>query len=221
MSARLAAFLVWGLVAACGVYWALRLGATPRPVPEHAQPVGGTALARGDIARLFASPAVAVAPGVVVAEPGLASRFKLVGVMAPRGAQRERPQGVALIAVDGKPARPYRVGARLDGELVLQTVALRSATLGPQGGAPALQLDLAPLPPPATGSLPAGGRAGVAGGFTLPPGTPALRVPAPGTPPAGSTVAIEPVPPQQQDDDLSERAVGAEPSGAANPDNRR
>ena len=45
-------------------------------------------------------------------------------------------------------------GENIDNALVLQSVARRSATLGPSQGAPAVQLDLPPLPLPATGSLP-------------------------------------------------------------------
>lgn len=153
MSARIAAFVVWAAVAACAVFWGLRVLVTPRPVPPQAQPVGAALVARGDVARLFASPAVQLAANLPT-QPALASRFKLLGVMAPQDGERGRGQGVALIAVDDKPPRAYRVGARVDQTLVLQSVARRSAFIGPAQGAPAVQLDL-PLPvPPATGSLP-------------------------------------------------------------------
>ena len=74
--------------------------------------------------------------------------------MAPKG----RPdaaasgQGVALIAVDGKPAKAFGVGARLDSDLVLQSVSLRTASIGPAQGAASVKLELPPLPlpPPAS-----------------------------------------------------------------------
>ncbi len=222
MSARIAAFLVWALVALGATYWALRIGATPRPLPDSVQTVATAGLLRGDIARLFASPAAPAQADALPSEPALASRFKLVGVMAPRNGAPVGRQGVALIAVDGKPARAYRVGARLDGALVLQTVALRSATLGPVDGAPAVRLDLAPLPPPATGSLQSAaaglGAAAALGArsFSLPP--PAA------TPPIGNVQLPNAGPPPQDppDDGSDDRAVGAEPGGAPNPaDNRR
>ena len=51
--------------------------------------------------------------------------------------------GAALIAVDGKPAKPFRVGATVDGGLVLQSVSGRHAALGPSVDAPAtLELEL-------------------------------------------------------------------------------
>ena len=153
MPARIAAFVVWAAVAACIAFWGLRILVTPRPAPSQTQPVSSTDSLRGDVTRLFAAGAVpAAAAGAT--EPGLASRFKLIGVMAPKEGERGREQGIALIAVDEKPPRAYRVGARIDNALVLQSVARRSATIGPSQGAPAVQLDLPPLPAPATGSLP-------------------------------------------------------------------
>ena len=42
--------------------------------------------------------------------PDAASRFQLQGVVAD-----DLGRGAALIAIDGKPARPYRAGALLTG----------------------------------------------------------------------------------------------------------
>ena len=39
--------------------------------------------------------------------------------------------GAALIAVDGKPPKPFRVGASVDDGLVLQSLNRREARLGP------------------------------------------------------------------------------------------
>jgi general secretion pathway protein C len=62
----------------------------------------------------------------------LASRFQLQGVMAGGP-----DAGAALISVDGKPAKPYRVGAVVADGLLLQSaqgrrVSLGSAMVGPQ-----------------------------------------------------------------------------------------
>jgi general secretion pathway protein C len=63
-----------------------------------------------------------------------------------------------LIAVDGKPPRAFAVGAKLDTDLVLQSVGLRTASLGSaQSGTRSVLLELPALPPPATGTLPAPG----------------------------------------------------------------
>ncbi len=165
MSSRLFALLVWALVAASAVFWGLRVLVQPSPAPDRVSPVAETLVARGELSRLLgAAPVVAVAQAPVVAE---SSRFKLSGVMAPKP---PGTRGVALIAIDGKPPRAYRVGARVDAELVLRSVSLRSASLGAGGNGPAFVLDL-PLPvPPATGQLPPLNAAGV---FTppAPPGS--------------------------------------------------
>jgi general secretion pathway protein C len=87
---------------------------------------------------------------------------------------------VALIAVEGKLARPVRVGARVDDELVLLTVHRRGAGLGPSGGEPTVRLELPERPPPATGVPGAAAPTSVA----APP-----PVPVPSAPPAVEPVA--------------------------------
>ena len=154
MFARLSAFVIWSLVGATATFWVLRLAATPPQVPSYAVAVGNSVAVRGDLGRLFG-----VAPRATAtaqATPEAPSRFKLIGVMAPgdRTAQAEAGHGVALIAVDGKPAKPFRVGARLDDDLVLQSVGLRTASLGPAEGARSVVLELPVLPPPRSAVLP-------------------------------------------------------------------
>jgi general secretion pathway protein C len=157
MFARLSAFVIWSLVAATAVFWALRLAASPMPVPPYAVAVGTSVAVRGDLSRLFGAPqrAAVVAQGA----PEAPSRFKLVGVMAPRSAtvQAEPGQGLALIAVDGKPAKAFAVGARVDSDMVLQSVGLRTASIGPAQGTRSVLLELPALAPPASGVLPPAG----------------------------------------------------------------
>ena len=155
MLARLSAFVIWALVAATAVFWGLRLWTRPAEAPQYTVPVGDVAVARGDLSRLLgATPAAAAA---VVAVPEMASRFRLVGIMAPKAAAASsRPgQGVALIAVDGKPPKAFVVGSSLDTDLILQSVSLRTAAIGPAQGAAAVTLELPPLVAAATGTLPA------------------------------------------------------------------
>lgn len=77
------------------------------------------------------------------------ARYRLQGVIASPGGQA----GVALIAIDGQAARAYAVGARVEGDWLLQTLGPRSASLGGRPGAPTLRLELptasAPGPAPA------------------------------------------------------------------------
>ncbi|WP_255429283.1 type II secretion system protein N [Ramlibacter albus] len=146
---RGASFALWALAAASAVYWGMKFSARPAPaaapaVPARsAPPVDPQAVAR----LLGANPMAASASAAPVAT--LASRFALVGVAA-QGAGK----GAALVAVDGKPPKPYRVGAQLDEGIVLQSVQGRKAVLASTAtGQPVLTLELPP--PTAATSQPA------------------------------------------------------------------
>jgi general secretion pathway protein C len=133
-----ATFVLWALVAASAVYWGLKLtsrpGAAPAVAPAIRMPPAADPAA---VARLMgAAPVVASAAPA----PNLASRFTLVGVVASRS-----HTGAALIAVDGKPAKPFRVGAAVDEGVVLKSVEARRAVLASADGSPALTLELPPL----------------------------------------------------------------------------
>jgi general secretion pathway protein C len=92
-----------------------------------------------EVDALALSKALGAAP-VQSASASLASRFVLVGVMDGGPAQ-----GVALISVDGKPAKPYRLGQAVSEGFVVVGTGPKKAELAPQlGAAPALVLDLPP-----------------------------------------------------------------------------
>jgi general secretion pathway protein C len=206
MPARLSAFIVWALVAASAVFWGLRLFVQAPAAPAHTLAVGTDgATARVDLTRLLGAPPVEAT--ATPQQPAMASRFQLLGVMAPR---KPGEQGLALISVDGKMPRAFRVGSAIDSDLVLQQVSLRTASIGPARGAAAVVLELPPLPPPATGSLPPAAFvppvSGTVPQIAVPP-TPVAPVIAP--PPAMPQVAPEgqPVPPRHS------RGMGLTPRG--------
>jgi general secretion pathway protein C len=127
-------WMVWVCVAFSAVTWVLRwtavrdvsniASAEPQPLPE----VDATALARS----------LGAAPLQATAAPTLASRLQLLGVLA--GGPNA---GAALVTVDGKPAKPYRVGAVVVDGLVLQSTQARRVTLGAAvEGPPTLTLEL-------------------------------------------------------------------------------
>lgn len=105
------------------VFWALRVAspanaalvavATPAPVPVDPQ-----ALARV----LGAGPALPA-----VAAPAAPSRYRLQGLLAGR----DSGLGAAVITVNGQPAKAFPVGAQVDQGLVLQSVGVQQARLGP------------------------------------------------------------------------------------------
>jgi general secretion pathway protein C len=66
----------------------------------------------------------------------------LIGVIA-QGSQR----GSALIAVDGEPAKPFRVGEAVTDGMLLRSVESRRVTLAPEmTGNQGVTLELPPLP---------------------------------------------------------------------------
>lgn len=212
MLARVTAFVVWAIVAAVAVFWALKLLVRPASAPSFTVPVSEATAVRGDLSRLFGRTAVATANAP--AAPELASRFKLLGVMAPKASGGDI--GVALIAVDGKPPRAYSLGAKVDGELVLQSVSLRNASIGPAAGAAAVTLEVPRLPTAATGTLPpVTNNYGAAA--TPPPPRPATPVPAV-TPPTPQVAPIQTaVPPSNVPSPNVASPIVPPPSGAVPP----
>ena len=150
MIARLSAFVIWALVAVATVFWGMRLLVRADPVPANAVVVGESTQVRGDLSRLLGAEPVAA----VAMAPQASSRFKLLGVMAAKPSPAGVAPGVALISIDGKPARAFIAGARLEDQLVLKNVSLRSASIGAAEGGTSFVLEIPALPPPATGSLP-------------------------------------------------------------------
>ena len=132
--------------------WGLKVFVQPLATPPQALVVDAAGAVRGDLTRLLgadAAPAQAAAPPA----PATDARFRLVGVVSPRAAKAAN-EGLALIAVDGKPPRAYRIGAVVEGPNVLQAVSARGAMLGPRDGAAVIALKLPPPAPAATGVLP-------------------------------------------------------------------
>lgn len=144
---RLAAWVLFALVAASAVAWGLHLGegggsraAVAAPTVSTAQVPDSTAVMRalGGRAPERALAGSTVAPGSVLES----SRFVLRGVVQQGNAQR----GAALLAVDGHAAKPVAVGAALVDGWALESVAGRSAVLARQGSR--ITLELPALAPP-------------------------------------------------------------------------
>jgi general secretion pathway protein C len=152
MLARWWTFAVWALVAGSGLFWGLRLLVTAPPLPPGTAVAALGPAARGDLSRLLGTDPPPAAASAAAAPPPDA-RFHLIGLVTPRASAAAR-EGLALIAVDGKPAKAYRVGAVVDGPTVLKSVAARTAMLGPRDGAPQVTLSMAPPTAAATGALP-------------------------------------------------------------------
>lgn len=171
--APLATTGLWALAAGAAVFWGLRLANPAQPVAPAATLPRAPAAADADaIARLFgALPVEQAAP----AAPEAASRFALSGVVADASSQ-----GAALISIDGKPPRPFRVGSRVGEGYVLQAVDVRAATLGTSPDGPAAFTLQLPVRAPISVSSP----------VPAVPAVPAQPVPTPSQPaPASATPA--------------------------------
>jgi general secretion pathway protein C len=162
--------VVWAGVPMSGWYWTQVGLAVGSPVlvvapsavktPEISSPV--------EWARLLG----ATAPVAAGSGPGPTDRFILSGVIASGVGQ-----GAALVAVDGKPARPFAVGSELAPGYVLVSVAPREAMLAEGLFAPVRAVLSLPMPLQAESSAvpPA-----IAPAVPVPPGGPtATQVPLP------------------------------------------
>ncbi len=136
----LAALLLWALAAGSALYWALHAASSAPPAAAATAapglpPLDAQAVARGLGAADDAPPAAQAAP------PD--ARYALAGVVA-HGSER----GAALIAEQGQPPKPYRVGAKLPGGWTLQAVLRRSAVLD-AGDGRQMRLQMPEPAPPA------------------------------------------------------------------------
>ncbi len=165
MQVRLMAFLVWGLLGCSAAYWLLQLLVLPVALPAQAAPLSDRSGGQADLTRLFgAAPAAEALP---LAD----SRFKLLGLVAPKNPKTSLAgEGVALIAVDGV-ARTMRIGATLEGDMQLLALDARSASLG-RGGVISMVLQLATPDAAATGSLSPAAPSPLNLGGINPPGKP-------------------------------------------------
>lgn len=144
-SLRLVSFTLAALAAASATVWTLK-GLAPPALPSPGnviltEPHPADPLAVG---RLLGGgqPSATAAPAMT--EDSAASHFKLTGVVAEQG-----QRGIALIAIDAQPAKPYRVGARVNETLVLHSITPRSAALAASQEAPvSVTLELPKLAQP-------------------------------------------------------------------------
>ena len=170
-SPRLAAGLLWAGAAALAVFWGLKLSA-PRQVSAVPQ-AGNTAQVQADPVAL--ARALGISGDAPAAAPAAPSRWQLLGVMVGKNSGG----GAAVIALDDKPAKVYRVGTTVADGLVLQALhsdSPREVTLGKEITGPASVT----IALPAVKSI----------GTTVNPASPAPQ-PTPAQPGLGSNDAVD------------------------------
>lgn len=153
MLQRLITLSVWVLVGWTALSLGLRLLPQGQPVPTGALAPMAERPPPADLTKLLGAPTMPAERNAAPPPAPEATRFQLLGVVAPRQSDLQTREGVALLSVDGGPARAYRVGQSVDGRLRLLRVDARGAGLGEQGQV-SVPLQLPALPPPATGVLP-------------------------------------------------------------------
>ncbi len=138
MHARWLSFVIWALMAASLAYWSLTLMARGPAAPGQVLPAVASSTV-GDWTRVFTQESPSAAP-----VESASSRYQLLGVVAPSTGQATG-EGVALIAVSGGFARPFRVGQVVDGDIQLLEVSRREVGLG-RNNAVSIRLALTPVP---------------------------------------------------------------------------
>jgi general secretion pathway protein C len=146
---RLTTFFLWTLAAASVAFWALQQVSAASSADAEGRGGSSKLLAQAGMGldQTHTADQVALVLGAkTAAMPTDASklaanqaRFQLFGVLAV-GAQN-RAAGAALLSVDGKPAKPYRVGVPIEDGLEVTSLAARSVSIGSNGVA-SFTLDL-------------------------------------------------------------------------------
>jgi general secretion pathway protein C len=204
--ARLVSVLLFAALCAIMAGWALQLLAPKAPIA----PGGAIAQAQAPLDLRQAGLLFGGAPSVAGnATPAPPSNIQVTGVLAAG------PSGVALLAIDGKPARPFQVGDRVSDGLAVVSVSPDTVELDRGGVA-------VRLPAPARGSiavLTSGPQANAdtSGGAPVPP----IVRPAPAAPTApmralpAPTIFAQPPPPQPPAGAPPPPPPDAQASGAA------
>jgi len=149
MAVGLVTLAIWAVAAGSALYWGMRAsGVQNRAVPPVAGSMQGASVDTQAVARALGAIGPTTAPQA--AAPDVLSRLALQGVVT-HGAG-----GAALIAVDDKPAKPFRVGAEVDSGWSVKSVSSRSVVLS--SGTREASLDMPPFSErgKAAGASPAG-----------------------------------------------------------------
>lgn len=150
-SLRLITLAVWLVAVLCGAYWAMKF-VTVKPVTANSAAIAPAIVVDSTAVAKLLGATNSVA-GQAVITPA-SSNYALFGLAMTRSGS-----GVALIATDGKPAKPYRVGSKIADDWVLKSVSRTGVVLAASVSAPdGMKLELPPRRSAAAGlSAPASG----------------------------------------------------------------
>ncbi len=120
---RLSTLILATMATASAAHWFLKWSEAPPVPPVQTVLPAAKIIDSARIALLLGAAAFTANRDTAAPVSNAMGKYKLLGVIA------QGSQGSALIGIDGEPAKPYRVGDKLPGDLVLQSVKARSAAL--------------------------------------------------------------------------------------------
>lgn len=112
---RLFTLMVWLAVGLCATYWAFKFVTTKHVEATAALPAPTVVVDSKAVGKLLGATDIVAVKAI---NTPASTKFVLFGLASTAGGQ-----GVALIALDGKPARPYRVGSLVADDLVLKSIS--------------------------------------------------------------------------------------------------
>jgi general secretion pathway protein C len=118
---RLFTLLIWLLVGLCAAYWAFKFVTTKTVEATTTQSLPTVEIDSKAIGKLLGATDVAA---VKATNTPASTKFVLFGLANSAGGQ-----GYALIALDGKPAKPYRVGSLVADNLLLKSISKNGVIL--------------------------------------------------------------------------------------------
>lgn len=131
---KITTFLLWAMAAGSAAFWILQNVHSAVPISADADAkaaITPSAAAEQNLTSQVATALGAKNPVTPTAASALAamqSRFQLQGVLSVGD-----KSGAALISVDGKPAKPYRLGVAVDDGLEVTSIKAREASIGSNG----------------------------------------------------------------------------------------
>ena len=112
---RLFTLFIWLLVGLCAAYWAFKFATTKTVEATTAQSANSVAVDSKAVSRLLGATDNVATKAI---NTPANTKFVLFGLANSAGGQ-----GYALIALDGKPAKPYRVGSLVADDLLLKSIS--------------------------------------------------------------------------------------------------
>lgn len=127
---KITTFSLWAFAVGSATFWTLQMPGNATPINNVSGAVTSTAADATEQAHVQQVAAALGAKSGAMLTPAAElaakqSRFQLQGVLAVG-----TKSGAALISVDGKPAKPYRVGAEVEEGLEVTSVKAYEASLG-------------------------------------------------------------------------------------------